>query len=101
MQAVAHPEIRVAQILPRSHAKVKQAVRGATVSFRRDIALMEHFGLNISPSHHFRPSRTSNQRRAPTSRFQSHKALPRQAALWPKTFCMDFARTFGPSKSQP
>ena len=50
MQAVAHPEIRVAQILPRSHAKVKQAVRGATVSFRRDIALMEHFGLNISPN---------------------------------------------------
>ena len=32
---------------------------------------------------------------------QRKKLLPLQAALWPRRFCMDFAGTFGRSKSQP
>ena len=56
VHADAHPEIPVAQILPCSHAKVKKAMRGflghclVVIKPFRDIALMEHFGLNISPN---------------------------------------------------
>ena len=32
---------------------------------------------------------------------RARKLRPCQAALWPRSFCMDFARTFGRSKSQP
>ena len=44
----------------------------------------------------------SSSTRSPRTTFEARacKLRPRQAALWPKRFCMDFSRTFGPSKSQ-
>ena len=83
---------------PPGSTMVQKILRECRVSASTDSVSAAVFAQS-SPSPGGEARTTETDRARGTAPFR--KLQPRQAALWPKRFCMDFARTFGRSKSQP